>query len=461
MSADPLLAVKTRIKDVLGTVAKDLLEQVKEEIATLKVKHESSLKDALDLYQTQNEQLSREQKELQGQLDQAKKSLEKKREKLTAANTEIKRLQGVLKEKEESISDLNIKVSDTDKQLQDLQTENTSLQRKATRLNELEGFAKELHGDEAWIKKLDTMWESVRRLVELHLKEDVPEDKLEDLGNCLNTWKQFGKSQVLNRLPLPRSNSPPAKRMRIAAMLAIISRCIDQHIFHPTYILGEDEDKDDGIRPLLVNLATANSRKESHLRAVLLSIEPEKQAENASKKVGQVVAEVASYAQHVLSAGQCKKFKSGLEQLVQQALEAWQMAQCTRDKFETLFALDDDFEWQLLGFEEGNTVNGDQSTAKVVEIGEELLVIFPRICFIGDEECALATDGVVLMKSQALEAAKEVDVEKEKERSKPSSPTAGKVISRLKSNGPRSKVTSNGVNGFLSPSTPSSAQQDG
>jgi hypothetical protein len=49
--------------------------------------------------------------------------------------------------------------------------------------------------------------------------------------------------------------------MRIAAMLTIITRCIDQHIFQPTYILGEDEDKDDGIRPLLFDLATADSKK--------------------------------------------------------------------------------------------------------------------------------------------------------------------------------------------------------
>jgi len=233
--------------------------------------------------------------------------------------------------------------------------------------------------------------------------------------------------------------------MRIAAMLTIIARCIDQHIFHPTYILGEDEDKDDGIRPLLLDLATADSKKESHLRALLLSIEPEKQAENASKRVEKVVTEVAFYAQDILSAVQCKKFKSGLKKIVQQALEAWQIAQCTREKFEPLFSLDGDFEWQILRFEEGNAVNGEKSTARVVEGDEELLVIFPRICFIGDDEWDLVTNGVVLTKSQSLAAVEEVEVE-ERERRKPSSPTVGKTPKLMKF---RSKMTSlNGGSGI-------------
>ncbi|KAF8857474.1 hypothetical protein BDZ45DRAFT_803256 [Acephala macrosclerotiorum] len=458
MSADPLQAVKTRITEALGTVAENLLDLVKEEIASLETRHTDSLKDALKLYETQNKKWNQDQENLQGQLDRAKKSLEDEEEKATAANAEIKRLQQSLKEKDESLNNLTTKVSNTDNELKDLQAKNASLQQKTTKLSELEGFAKKLHEDEKWIKQLDTMWGSARQLVESHFKDDVPGDKLENLGTRLETWKQFRESQVLNRLPLPRSNSPAAKRMRIAAMLAIISRCIDQHIFHPTYNLGEGEGGGDGIRPLLVDLAAANSKKESHLRALLLSIEPEKQAGNASKRVEQVVTEVASYTQDVLSAVQCKKFKSGLEKVVQQALEAWQIVQCTREKFEPLFALDGDFEWQLLSFEEGGTVNGEQNTARVVEGGEELLVIFPRICLIEDGQWALITDGVALTKSQSLVAAKEVEVEierereRERERSKPSSPMAGKVISRLKLSGPRSRASSlnsgNGGNGM-------------
>ncbi|CZR55872.1 uncharacterized protein PAC_05760 [Phialocephala subalpina] len=416
MSADPLQAIRTCITEALGTVAETVLDEVKEEIASLKTRNENSLKDALKLYQTQNEELSREQEELQGQLDQVKKSLEKEEEKVTAANAEITKLQQSLKEKDESLRNLNTKVSNTDNQLQDLKEKNASLLQNTTRLSELEGFAKELHEDETWIKQLDTMWESARQLVNSYLKEDVPEDKLKNLGTRLKTWKEFRESRVLNRLPLPRSNSPAAKQMRIAAMLTIIARCIDQHIFHPTYILGEDKDKDGGIRPLLADLATTDSKKESHLRGLLLSIEPKKQAENASKRVGQVVAEVAPYAQDVLSAAQFKKFKSGLKQVVQQALEAWQIAQCTREKFELFFALDDDFEWQRLSFEDCNAVNGEQSTERVIEGDEELLVIFPQIYSIRDDGWGLATDGVVLTKSQSLAAEEEVEAEIEKEK---------------------------------------------
>jgi hypothetical protein len=58
-------------------------------------------------------------------------------------------------------------------------------------------------------------------------------------------------------------------------------------------------------------------------------------------------------------------------------------------------------------------------------------VIFPRICFIGDNEWALVTDGVVLTKSQSLAALEEVEVE-ERERRKPSSPTTGKTPKPMK-----------------------------
>jgi hypothetical protein len=81
-----------------------------------------------------------------------------------------------------------------------------------------------------------------------------------------------------------------------------------------------------------------------------------------------------------------------------------------------------------------------------------LLMIFPRIYFVGDSEPDPVTQGVVLMKSQSAAAAEEI------EKKHPSSPTAGRP-------GPRSRairyrtqsISLNGGNDFLSQSTPSSA----
>jgi hypothetical protein len=245
-------------------------------------------------------------------------------------------------------------------------------------------------------------------------------------------------------IPLPRSNSPAAKRMRIAAMLAILARCIDTHIFLPTYILDEDEE----IRPLLVHLAVTDSKKESFCRALLLSIDPEEQTKRASERVERVIREIL---QHVLPIGQYESFKSGLELLVKQACDFWRIVQHATEKYEPHFDLGHyaDVKWQPLRFDDG-----EKSPTKAPDADEELLVIFPRIYLIEDDEPEPATDGVVLMKSQSAAAAEEEAAE----RRKLSSPTLGKAMPRSRTTRVRNKSMSlNGGNGFLSQAAPSNA----
>lgn len=218
-------------------------------------------------------------------------------------------------------------------------------------------------------------------------------------------------------------------------------------IFQPTYILDEDEE----IRILLIRLAVANSKKESFCRGLLLSIDPEKQTKNASKRVEQVIREVAWYVRDSLSVVQYESFRPGLELVVQRACDFWRTMQCAREKFEPYFELNDytDIEWQPLKFE-----GGEQSLTRASDVDEKLLVIFPRIYIIEDDEPDPITNGVVLMKSQSTAAAEEENLE----RRKSSSPTVGKAAPKLRSNKTRNKsISLNGGNDFLSPKTPSGA----
>ncbi len=118
----------------------------------------------------------------------------------------------------------------------------------------------------------------------------------------------------------------------------------------------------------------------------------------------------------MLSAIRYKSFKLGLEQITQQALQAWLVAQCAKEKFEPYFVLARDYYGDVkrrpLRFEEGSAAAGEQSTVNGFEGDEEQLVIFPRIYFIADGDPDPITDGVVLMKSQSIAAAEEVDMEK-------------------------------------------------
>ena len=238
--------------------------------------------------------------------------------------------------------------------------------------------------------------------------------------------------------------------MRIAALLAILARSITQHVFQPTYIL-EDKDERDGIRSLLVHLAIINSKKESFCRALLLSIFPDDQAINGTKAMERVVREVPWCVRNLVSDAQYESFRSGVEDIVQKAQGAWRLVQNTREKFEPYFELNHyvDFEWQPLKFDNARVGVRDDSMVRT-EDDEALLMIFPRIYIIADSEPDPVTPGVVLMESQSTPAVKEL------KKNNPSSPTTARA-------GPRSKairsrtmsVSGGGTSGFFSRSTPS------
>ena len=232
-------------------------------------------------------------------------------------------------------------------------------------------------------------------------------------------------------------------------MLAILARCINLHLFQPTYLLDEEDE----IRRLLVRLAVANSKKESFCRAVLISMFPEDQAINVVKAVERVVRDVSWSVRKLISDVQYDRFKLGLENVVHQAHETWQLVQCTREKFEPYFELRhyDDIEWQSLKFDERIAVTEKKNTPRASERDDVLLVIFPRIYLVADNEPDPVTSGVVLMKSQSAAAVEEIETKH------PSSPTVARPGPRSKAIRSRTKsISLNGGNDFLSQRTPSS-----
>ena len=242
--------------------------------------------------------------------------------------------------------------------------------------------------------------------------------------------------------------------MRIAAMLAILARCINQHLFKPTYLL----DNEGETRGLLIRLAVVNSKKESFCRAFLLSTFPEDQARNAAEAVERVVREVSWSVRKLISDAQFDRFRLDLEKVVHQAHNTWQLVQCTREKFEAYFELRhyDEIEWQPLSFDDRIAVAGKKNTPRASERDDILLVIFPRIYVIADNEPDPVTSGVVLMKSQSAAAAEEIETKH------PPSPITGKPGPRSRAIRSRTKsVSLNGGNNFLSQPIPSSVYQDG
>lgn len=239
--------------------------------------------------------------------------------------------------------------------------------------------------------------------------------------------------------------------MRIAATLAIFARCINLHLFVPTYV----PDDDDIVRPLLLRLAMADSKRESFSRSVLLSMFPEEQAKNGLEAVSQVVKEVIHYVRDLLSEGQCERLRSGLEPVARQAYQIWKGIQLAQDKFEPLFTLEnfDDMEWQQLKFDTDTPPTDKGKVKSTAGVDGAHFVIFPRIYFVDNSEPEPITQGVALMRSQLIAATEEV------EKNISSSPIIGRSGARTKAGRSRAQsVSLNGTSSFLPQRAVSSIQ---
>lgn len=407
---------------------------------------------------------------LQKEADELKASLEEEKKKAAAAQDEVAELKKSVEGKNSEIGELKESLDSERTQVSALKDElsaskkdNTSLRGQlegaTKKITDLESFASQLHeeDEDKMIEKLGDLWKSAYKLMESTFKEDLPDQVL---GNQV-AWKrlkelELGPQHGQHQVPLPQSNSQAAKQMRIAIMLAILARAIDKDIFQPTYIL----DGESGIRELLLHQAIADSGKEAYCRSILLSMFPEEQTKVSEERVKEVIGDVGWYAQDLLSVTQFETFKAGLEQVVQNASDLWKTVQHAKQRYEPNFALEDyeDFDWEVIGFEERAAADGEEGSAKVTGAGndEDLLVIFPRVYAVDDSDPDPITHGVVLKRSQSVEATQEL------ERTRTANPTLGRTAtSRARQLRPRSMSFPVNDNRFLPPSTLPSASGSG
>jgi hypothetical protein len=184
-------------------------------------------------------------------------------------------------------------------------------------------------------------------LIEGTFRPDIEEHILHD-PSC---WTNLRNSPYLKhatqlQIPLPQSNTSAAKGMRISAVLAVLSRAMHRHLFRPVYLLDDD---DENLVKFLRALEDEDPTREAHLRATLMSMMPERQAEQGLRRVKMVVREVSWLVQHLLSALQFEAFCAGRETACRLACEQWKRIQLAQMKIEPYFGPPyDDFDWQVL-----------------------------------------------------------------------------------------------------------------
>lgn len=319
--------------------------------------------------------LEAEKKSVEDALEAANAEIASLHETIATKNSEIESLQESMRAAEEQIASLQQTVEDKNAEIETLHTKLTdetaradaaiahgeSLQSQldetcatlsltSRKLADLEQYRIPLNdsSDEVYVNVLDKIWTTIVTLVEETFRPDLDADVLAD-QSC---WKNLRDSPYLKHatqlaIPLPQSNSPAAKGMRISAILAILSRALAKHVFRPVYLF--DDEDDENLVKFLRILEDEDPTREGHMRSTLLSMMPERQMQLGARRVKTVVREVSWLVQHLLGAIQFENFLRGLEDACKLSCEQWMRIQMAQIKVEPYFGPPyDDFDWQVL-----------------------------------------------------------------------------------------------------------------
>jgi predicted nucleic acid-binding Zn-ribbon protein len=410
---------KAGLAESLNAQLSDLTKEMGEAVTRITTL-EAALKDITEQAEERRIHIESLKGEMSHQAATAKtrvEQLETELSTLTATNTQLQQ-------------DLSTAQSNLTTTLQDLST-------KTTRLSELDSLRVPLplESEETYVSLLDTIWTRIASLIETTFRQDLSATILAD-ESC---WTNLLQSPSTRHIPLPQTNSPAAKQMRIAVILSLLSRSLHTHIFRPVYLTSTPEDP---LPHILRAIALSNPAHEEHTRATLLAMLPaERQRAFGVKRVAAVVREVSYAVQHLLTALQYEAFCVGLEQVCKLACAQWMRIQLGKMRVEPYFGPPfGDFDWQVLplpAFEGGGEEGGERDDL-VVEVGRPvddgqvvedkleavtspgpmedgdvgpddiMLVVWPSMCVVENGELESITQGLVISKDQVRTATDEV-----------------------------------------------------
>ncbi|KAF2027724.1 hypothetical protein EK21DRAFT_114514 [Setomelanomma holmii] len=271
--------------------------------------------------------------------------------------------------------------------------------------------------------RIETLWESAIQLVGSFAGRDLPDDILR------SDWTKLRENDTFkHRIPLPKTNSEIAKKMRVAVILGAFATLIENAIFQPTYLLLEDN----GLRESLRLQAHVDTKQEKYARSILLAMLPEEQEINSKECVAYVVEELLDgmNVQSLLANDAISTVGQALERLVTQFQEEWKIIQCGTQKLDASFAYSPcpSLPWHVFDIRAADLKAGIHPAAPLSSANvEDNIVVVPRLYhFVVQAEPTPLTHGYVLQKAH-LDAA-----EDEIRRSLPSAPFAAVSSSRIR-----------------------------
>lgn len=158
------------------------------------------------------------------------------------------------------------------------------------------------------------------------------------------SWNELRSHVSSNeRVPLPASNNPATRHVRIAAGLLIFSRALTRYVFKPAHIMQGDE-----LDVVLDDIGSHNPLQEMYVRATLLNILPERQKKNQKVAVDSVIEQVSLVLSHLVPTSRRSDFKSALERTINQICDGWSSVQRLEERIKPSFSFDIPEDWQPL-----------------------------------------------------------------------------------------------------------------
>ncbi|RYP47649.1 hypothetical protein DL768_006302 [Monosporascus sp. mg162] len=266
-------------------------------------------------------------KTLTGERDAEKAKVAEKEKRLRENANAVSELQARLKMSDNSINKLKERVKEKENQLNEKSSffnkVSTELERKKSematmseKLNALLQYscAMTTASDEAISKEVGKVFKTVHSLAKTFFSGDLSKSVLGDESLWMDVHEK------IRWLPLPASNTPDAKHMRIAACIAALGSRFFQLIFVPVYQQSDTGELSD----LLSNLATADTRRETYLRSILLGVLPEEQISIRNQRTAEIVDDVCTGIGCLLEDQKKAAFRVRVEEACKVAAECWQ-----------------------------------------------------------------------------------------------------------------------------------------
>ncbi|KAJ6140894.1 hypothetical protein N7497_011787 [Penicillium chrysogenum] len=451
-------------------VALSRFSAVNQALTTQKEKAEkenASLRKAVAEREKSLTEVSRRIQELQGQIQTQLSERSQDERRMTSIiaqhNLDIGSLQRRLTERDTSVDEMKATTANLESLLAKeqtksvcLETEKKSLdenmQKARSRLEKFDAFILESHQiDEQsiidrfegiWDYAINEIWTVLRQnLSDENLKTNFPGRMIEPGRSSdwiLLLLSEMGQSKG-SLPPLSASNSDAAKGMRLAVMLGILSREIDNEIFQPSYFPSETGN----FRMSLNKLAKSDNEKERFYRSVLLSIDRDGQETELQSRAKSVVQNVSHYLYELLSTAQYGELKERIKNVVDRAIEVWRPIQNSTKRYETEF---DPVDW---AHDEDSLFQfpvGGEDTIGAEHQDDHLCVIFPGLFSLERDDALILTSVVPLMSSQRLYVAANQELREEVRGQ--SSPTTKQPSRKRQNSVAKAQSQSNGI-GFL------------